>query len=81
MKESGTHVAESLNEFRPVLLTLAEAMISSKLRALSSAWYLYPCIGTLKPTETRWWVFAKSDRKKVLKQINCSGKRRSGPAC
>jgi len=32
MKETGTHVVESLNEFRPVLLTLAEAMISSTLR-------------------------------------------------
>jgi len=32
MEESGTHVAESLNQFRPVLLTLAEAMISSTLR-------------------------------------------------
>lgn len=32
MEESETHVAKSLNEFRPVLLTLAEAMISSTLR-------------------------------------------------
>ena len=32
MEESGTHVGKSLNHFRPVLLTLAEAMISSTLR-------------------------------------------------
>ena len=32
MEESGTDVAKSLDHFRPVLLTLAEAMISSTLR-------------------------------------------------
>ena len=32
MEESGANVAKSLDHFRPVLLTLAEAMISSTLR-------------------------------------------------
>lgn len=32
MEESGTPVAQRLNHFRPVLLTLAEAMMSSTLR-------------------------------------------------
>ena len=32
MEQAETHVAKSLNHFRPIMLTLAEAMISSTLR-------------------------------------------------
>lgn len=32
MEQSETHIAKSLNHFRPIMLTLAEAMISSTLR-------------------------------------------------